>query len=403
MEHSVRLVELGAVVLGLAVLSRVALRFGFSPIPLYLLGGLAFGRGGILPLVTSEEFVEVGATIGVVLLLLILGLEYSTDELLTTLRTSQISGVINAVLNFTPGFVAALLLGWSPLAAGFLGGITYVSSSGIASKLLEDLRWVGNREAPVVLSILVMEDLSMAVYLPLIGVLVAAGGLVATLVSVVTALVTVAVVLLVVIRHGNLISRGLFTGSNEALLLSILGVTLLVAGVLEVAGVSAAVGAFFVGLALSGPVAERARPLLEPLRDLFAAVFFVFFSLEIDPGSIPRVIWPALGLAVVTAATKVSAARIAARRSGVGSRGQWRAAVLLIPRGEFSVAIAAIAVAAGVEPQLGPLSAAYVLVLAIAGPTAALVARGRLTSRTSPAAASSSSSVWPSVGRAPSE
>ncbi len=389
--------------LGLALLSRLAVRFGFSPIPLYLLGGLAFGRGGIVPLVTSEEFIEVGASIGVVLLLLILGLEYSTDELLATLRTSRISGVINAALNFTPGLVAGLLLGWSPLAAAFLGGVTYVSSSGIASKLLEDLRWLGNRETPVVLSILVMEDVSMAVYLPLISVLAAAGGLVATLVSVVTALVTVAVVLFVAIRHGALISRALSARSNEGLLLSLLGVTLLVAGLLEAAGVSAAVGAFFVGLALSGPVAERARPLLEPLRDLFAAVFFVFFSLEIDPSSIAAVIWPALALAVVTAATKAFAAGIAARRAGVRSRGQWRAAILLLPRGEFSIAIAAIAVAAGVEPQLGPLAAAYVLVLAIAGPTAALVAGRRLTSHRAPAAASSARSLWPSVARGASE
>ena len=381
MEHSLRLIELGGVVLGLAVLSRVALRFGFSPIPLYLLGGLAFGRGGVLPLVTSEEFIEVGASIGVVLLLLILGLEYSTDELLATLRTSATSGVINLALNFTPGFLAGLLLGWSTVAAAFLGGVTYVSSSGIVSKLLEDLRWVGNRETPVVLSLLVMEDLTMAVYLPLIGVLVAAGGVVATLVSVTTAFGTAAVVLFVVIRHGELISRALLTRSNEGLLLSILGVTLLVAGVLELARVSAAVGAFFVGLALSGTLAERARPLLEPLRDLFAAVFFVFFSLEIDPESIPRVMWPALALAVVTAATKGAAVRIATRRAGIATRGQWRAAVVLVPRGEFSIAIAAIAVAAGVERQLGPLAAVYVLVLAIAGPAAALVFRKQLARR----------------------
>ncbi|HEX2089894.1 MAG TPA: cation:proton antiporter [Actinomycetota bacterium] len=381
MEHSLRLIELGGVVLGLALLSRLAVRFGFSPIPLYLLGGLAFGSGGILPLVTSEEFIEVGASIGVVLLLLTLGLEYSTEELLSTLRMSGTSGVMNVAFNFTPGFLAGLFLGWSPVAAAFLGGITYVSSSGIASKLLEDFRWVGNRETPVVLSLLVMEDLTMAVYLPLIGVLVAAGGVVATLVSITTALITVAIVLFVAVRHGALISRALVTHSNESLLLSILGLTLLIAGVLELARVSAAVGAFFVGLALSGPLAERARPLLEPLRDLFAAVFFVFFSLEINPASIPPVIWPAIELAVMTAATKAAAVRLAARRAGVATRGQWRAAILLIPRGEFSIAIAAIAVAAGVEPQLGPLAAAYVLMLAIAGPTAALVFRNRLARR----------------------
>jgi CPA2 family monovalent cation:H+ antiporter-2 len=201
--EALRLIELGGVILGLALLSRVAVRLGFSPIPLYLLGGLAFGRGGILPLVTSEEFIEAGAAIGVVLLLLILGLEYSADELRATLRTSGTSGLLNAVLNFTPGFAAGLLLGWAPIAAVFLGGVTYVSSSGIASKLLEDLRWVGNRETPVVLALLVMEDLTMALYLPIVGVLVAAGTLSSTLVAAGTALVTISVVLFAVFRHGT--------------------------------------------------------------------------------------------------------------------------------------------------------------------------------------------------------
>lgn len=381
MEESFRLIELGAVILGLALLARFAHRFGFSPIPLYLLAGLAFGRGGLLPLVTSEEFIETGASVGVVLLLLILGLEYSPDELASTLRTSVPSGLLNFVLNFTPGLLAGVVLGWSSLSSVVLGGVTYVSSSGIASKLLEDLRWVGNRETPVVLSLLVMEDLTMAVYLPLIGVLVAAGTLAATVASVAIALGTVVVVLIIVLRHGPLITRAVSTPSDETLVLGVLGLTLFVAGVLELARVSAAVGAFFVGLALSGPAAERARPLLQPLRDLFAAVFFVFFSLEIDPGSIPSVIWIALTLAVLTAATKAAAAWAAARRAGIGARGRWRSALVLIPRGEFSIAIAGVGVVAGLEPDLGPLTAAYVLILAIAGSTLARIAGPRLAGR----------------------
>ncbi|MGW2283112.1 cation:proton antiporter, partial [Streptomyces phaeochromogenes] len=71
------LIEFGAIILGLGLLGRFAGRFQFSPIPLYLLAGLAFGEGGLLPLGTSEEFVAIGAEIGVILLLLMLGLEYT--------------------------------------------------------------------------------------------------------------------------------------------------------------------------------------------------------------------------------------------------------------------------------------------------------------------------------------
>ena len=108
------LLELGGVILGLGVLGRIAGRVGLSPIPLYLLAGLAFGKGGLLP-------------------------------------------------------------GWPPLAAVVLGGVTYVSSSGIAAKLLDDLGRLGNRGTPTVLSVLVMEDLAMAAYLPILTGLLTAG------------------------------------------------------------------------------------------------------------------------------------------------------------------------------------------------------------------------------------
>src|SRR5713101_6326007 len=120
-------IELGAAVLGLAVLTRLAHRLGFSAIPLYLLGGLAFGNGGLVPLHFSEEFVHVGAEIGVILLLFMLGLEYTGEELRASLRTGFVAGLVDLLLNFPPGFVAGLLLGWGLLAALLLGGVTYIS------------------------------------------------------------------------------------------------------------------------------------------------------------------------------------------------------------------------------------------------------------------------------------
>ncbi len=159
------------------------------------------------------------------------------------------------------------------------------------------------------------------------------------------------------------------------LLLTVLGLVLLVAGVAERVGVSAAVGAFLVGIALSGTVAERAGSLIAPLRDLFAAVFFVLFAMSIDLGQLPDVIVPAVALAVVTAGTKMATGWYAARQAGVGNRGRMRAGAALIARGEFSIVIAGIAVAGGVIAQLGPLVAVYVLLLALVGPLVARVVR----------------------------
>jgi CPA2 family monovalent cation:H+ antiporter-2 len=367
------LVELGAVILGLGLLAALASRFGVSPIPLYLLAGLAFGRGGVLPLATSEQFISTGAEIGVILLLFTLGLEYTATELVGTLRQSAAAGAMDLLLNATPGVATAFLLGWGPVAAVALGGVTYVTSSGITAKVMGDLGWLGNRETPVVLSLLVMEDLAMAFYLPILTALLAGAGLLVGSITLAGAAATIGLVLLIALRFGRAVEVFVSSPNDEVLLLKSLGLTLLVAGVAQRLQVSAAVGAFLVGIALSGPLADSARDLLAPLRDLFAAVFFVFFGLQTNPADLPPVAGVACALAFCGLVTKVGTGWIAARWAGVGPVGRARAGAALVPRGEFNIVIAGLAVAAGVAPRLGPLAAAYVLVLAVTGP---LVARG---------------------------
>ncbi|RPE36186.1 cation:proton antiporter [Kitasatospora cineracea] len=364
-------IELGAIILTLGLLGRIGARYGLSPIPLYLLGGLAFGHGGLLPLSASEEFVATGAEIGVVLLLLMLGLEYTAADLVTNLKSQYPAGIVDFAFNALPGAAMALLLGWGPVAAVVLAGVTWISSSGVIAKVLGDLGRLGNRETPVILSILVLEDLAMAVYLPILTALLAGAGLLVGSVTLAVALATAGAVLFVALRYGRLISRFVSHDDPEKLLLVVLGLTLLVAGIAQQLQVSAAVGAFLVGIALSGEAAEGAHTLLSPLRDLFAAVFFVFFGLNTNPASIPPVLLPALALAVVTALTKIATGYWAARRAGIAVKARWRAGGALVARGEFSIVIAGLAVTAGIEPSLGPLATAYVLLLVVIGPLAA--------------------------------
>jgi len=365
---TVLLIEVGALLFALGMLGRIGRRIGLSPIPLYLLAGLAFGHGGLIPLSASEEFIEIGAEIGVILLLVMLGLEYSANELVGNLRSAARSGIIDALLNALPGAAFALLLGWGFQAALVLAGITWVSSSGVIAKVLGDLGRLGNRETPVILSILVIEDLAMAFYLPLVTAVLAGVGLLGGAKALAVAVLTVVAVLVVAIRYGHAISSFISVKDAEALLLSVLGLTLFVAGVAAELKVSAAVGAFLVGIALSGPVAHHATQILSPLRDLFAAVFFVFFGLSTDPAAMPPVLLPALGLAVLTMLTKVLTGIFAARRAGIALPGQIRAGLALMPRGEFSIVIAGLAVASGVEPELAPLATAYVLITVVTGP-----------------------------------
>ncbi len=364
-------IEIGAIVLGLGLLSRLAGRMGLTAVPLYLVAGLALGDGGIVQLDVTEDFIALAAEIGVLLLLFALGLEYSDAELRSGLRTGTRSGLVDMALNATPGLVVGFVLGWDPLAAVLLGGITWVTSSGVVAKVLSDLGRLGNRETPAVLNLLVIEDLAMAVYLPVVAALIVGGSVTTTMTSVAIALAAVSVILFVSLRYGPRLSNLIVDGSDETLLLTVFGVTLLVAGVAQRLEVSGAIGAFLVGLALTGKAEERARVLISPLRDLFAATFFLFFSFQIDVGELADVALPALGLAILTAFTKVATGWYAAGRSGVGQKGRIRAGTVLIAHGEFSIVIAALGAELVDGPELGALAAAYVLATAIIGPLAA--------------------------------
>ncbi len=355
------------------MLARLAGALRVPAIPLYLLAGLAFGRGGILPLVTTTDFIELGAEVGLILLLLSLGLEYSARELVSTMRHHAPDGLLDLAFNFTPGFIAGWVLGWGPIGAAVLGGITYVSSSGIAAKLLHDFKWTTKPGARVVVSLLIFEDLAMAIYLPVLAGLLIAGGFSATgLLASAAAVIGVGLILALAIRVEVGITRFLFSHSDEALLFTIIGLAIVGAGIAEVVQISAAVGALIVGIGMSGPGIDHARRLLEPLRDFFAAMFFALFGLSIDPSQLPPVLLTAGILAAITAATKYTGGWLIARRAGLGRTGRARAGTLLIPRGEFSIVIAVIAANSGLD-FVGPVAAAYVLILATLGP---LIVRG---------------------------
>lgn len=364
------LLELGIILAALSVLCALARRFALSPVPLYLLAGLALGEGGIVPVPAAGEFVETGAAIGVVLLLLALGLEFTIPEFTVSLRRHVPSAGVDLALNAAPGALAGWLLGWGAGGILALAGVTYISSSGIIARLVSDLRWLGNREAPAVLSVLVLEDFAMAAYLPVLAVVVSGGTFRQALVGTLVAVGAVSVAFAASYWWGRHLGRLVTHPDAEQVLLRVLGLTLIVAALAETVHVSAAVGAFLVGLALTGEAADRARAVLSPLRDLFAAVFFLAIGLSVSPSALMPMLPVAVALATVTAVTKVAVGWYAALRDGAGVQGRLRAGTALIARGEFSIVI--IALAGTQDDRLGPLAAAYVLLLAIAGP---LIAR----------------------------
>ena len=135
------LIELGAVAVCLGLLARLAGRIGMSPIPLYLVGADCAGAGGVVELSGMKEFSHLAGEIGVILLLLMLGLEYTATELMTRLRRSWKAGILDFVLNFVPGAALAALLGWGGVGAMVMGGVTYISSWASRPRSSQTLAW----------------------------------------------------------------------------------------------------------------------------------------------------------------------------------------------------------------------------------------------------------------------
>jgi CPA2 family monovalent cation:H+ antiporter-2 len=368
------LFQLGALLAALAVFGAVARRFALSPIPVYLMAGLSLGKGGVWPVAAAGEFITTGAPIGIVLLLLTLGLEFSATEFASSMRHHLPSAGVDAVLNATPGAVAGWLLGFDGVAILALAGVTYISSSGVIARVLEDLRRLGNRETPAVLSVLVLEDFAMAAYLPLFAVLASGGSWLEAVAGMVVAVGALFAAFAASYHWGHHFGRLVAHPDSEQLLLRVLGGTLMVAALAEYLHASAAVGAFLVGLTLTGDTAERARKVLGPLRDLFAAIFFLAIGLSVDPKELIPMLPVALILAAVTAATKVATGMFAARRDGVARRGQLRAGTALIARGEFSLVI--IGLVGASMSAVAALATSYVFVMAIAGPLVTRFAGG---------------------------
>src|SRR5699024_3443897 len=261
------------------------------------------------------------------------------------MKRSWLAGLVDLVPIAAPGAAVALLLAWGPLGALAMACIAYISSSGIIAKVLGDLGRLGNRETPVVLSILVFEDLVMALYLPILTAVLGGVSFLGGLEAVGISFAVITVVLVVALRYGRFVSAIVDSPQRETFLLKIFGAALLVAGVASALQVSAAVGAFLLGIAVSGSTATNATRLLDPLRASFASISFGVFGLRSAPSAIPLVVLPAIILAAITTLTKIGTGWWAAARQNLGRLGRARAGAALVARGEFSIVIAGLAVA----------------------------------------------------------
>ena len=365
--------ELGGVFVLLGIIARVAVKLHIASAPLFLLAGVGFGVGGVADLDFSQPFIGVAAEVGAIMLLLFLGLEFSAKTIVKEVRLHRKTAVVDLFLNAIPGAVIALLLGWNVVFVVAMAGITYVSSSGIATQVAREMGWKSRPEWKSLVTILVLEDLVMAPYLPVLAAIGGAASFLSGAFGVGSGLFVVAVQLFVGARGGKPFAFLLKADSGASLLLTTFGLALFAGGVAAMFDFSSAVAAFFVGLLITGELAEAIRIRMAPLRDVFAAVFFVFFGLQTDPADVVAKLPIAMILVLITWATKVATVYYALGQSGVTATHRrfcaFRGGSVLSARGEFSVAIAALVIGFAGSPEgLQGIVASYVLMSALAGP-----------------------------------
>jgi CPA2 family monovalent cation:H+ antiporter-2 len=365
------LVALGGAFLAAGLLARIGRRIGLPTIPFFIAAGILTGpHTPGLVLVENPAELELFASIGLVMLLFHLGLEFSLGDLIGGGRSLAIAGSAYIVLNVAGGFIFGLALGWGVPEAFVIAGATGISSSAIATKLLVELKRLANRETGLILGIIVVEDVFLALYLAALQPALGGGeGLGQGLILFARAFGFLVVLFAVARYAARWVGTLVGTSDDELLTVLFVGLAVFVAGFAEELGVSSAIGAFMVGMIMGATTYKnRIDRLVLPLRDAFAAVFFFTFGLTIDPRAIGSVAVPVVAAVVLSIVLNVVAGLIGARLYGFGRREAANIGLTVLGRGEFSLIIATMAAAAGLDPRIGPFVALYILALAVIGP-----------------------------------
>ena len=372
----VELLTLGVLFVLAYGLGRLGKRIGLPAIPIYMAVGLiASPNFEWIPFLNFEPAdVELIAVFGLIFLLFSLGLEFDTEEFFGNAKPLLIAGGSRIAINMGTGFLFGWLVGWGAREALIIAGMTAMSSSAIITKLLIELRRLANKETPTILGIAVVEDVFIAVYLAIVSVVLSGETEVWPIVLQLSVAFAFLIAMFAIARFGGrFISRLIGTRDDELFTIAFFGLALAFGGLGELLGVSDAIGAFLIGLVL-GATRYKARieSLTMPLRDVFAAFFFLNFGLALDPSTFGEVVVPVAVAVVMTLVVNTAGGQLIARLSGLTPAQGVNVSTMLHNRGEFTLIIATLAVGAGLDPRLTPFAGLYVLSMAVIGPVLAV-------------------------------
>jgi monovalent cation:H+ antiporter-2, CPA2 family len=365
------LLTIGGLFLIAYVLGRLGKLIGLPAIPIYMLVGLiASPHTTWIPISVSSHTIELVATFGLVLLLFNLGLEFDQDEFYGNAGKLLASGGTYVAINMGVGLAFGFSLGWGTREALIIAGMTATSSSAIVTKLLIELRRLANDETPMILGVTVIEDVFIAIYLAIVSVVLSGDTNIWGVIGKLGLAFGFLIVMFSLARWGGKqVSRLFATRDDELFTVLFFGLAVMFGGIGELLGVTDAIGAFVIGL-LCGATRYRDRieQLALPMRDVFAAFFFVNFGLTLNVATFGQVLWPVLGAIGLTIVLNAVAGQIVARMNGFNIQQGINTSVILVNRGEFALILATLSAAAGLEARITAFAGLYVLIMAILGP-----------------------------------
>jgi monovalent cation:H+ antiporter-2, CPA2 family len=334
-------------VLCVAAVTTVVFQRLRQPVVLgYLLAGLIVGPHVPIPLVADVEIVQALSELGVILLMFSLGLEFSMRKLAQVAPTAGLTAVVQSSVMLYLGYLTAQAFGWSPLASVFAGAIVAISSTTIIAKAFDEQRITGPLRELVV-GVLIVEDLIAILLMTALTAMTAGGGLTASVLLHTTGRLSLFLIGLVVVGL-LVVPRVIATVRklDRPETMMVVGIGICFAGALVALefGYSVALGAFIAGSLVAesgeGPAMEH---LIQPIRDMFAAVFFVSVGMLIDPRVVAENWLLVLTFTLLVIFGKVVGVAFGAFLSGVGVRTAVRSGMSLAQIGEFSFIIAGLA------------------------------------------------------------
>ena len=361
-----------ALVLGTAAVATVLFqRFRLPVIVGYLAAGML-----VRPLIQSPDTIRTLAELGVVLLLFSIGLEFRFRRLAQLGPRVGLAMVVEVGIVFLLGYGAARLLGLSGLSSLIAAGLVAISSTMVSTGIMTEIK-ADRSLREIVLGVMVMEDLAAVFLIAILTTLAAGTDLTGVLPA---TLGRLALFLVLFIGIGMLVvprAMHFATGfrRSETTLVAAVAVALGSAVVSHAAGYSVALGGFLAGAL----VAESGRhhtvaQTVQPVRDLFSAIFFVAAGMLFDPAAMQGRGWLTVAvLAAVVVGGKTIGVTAGVFLAGYGPREAIRAGLVMSQIGEFSFVIAGLAGARG--SSSGPLFPIAVGVATITAFVASLLAR----------------------------